>query len=183
MYLRGRKRGDSIKIGIVGAGKSGTTLGKYLSVAGISVTGFYSKTAESAAWAADFTHMAAYDSLKELIMASDTLFITTSDCEIKSVWDCIAALDIRLSGYNICHFSGSLSSNVFSGIEHIGTYPCAIHSMYAFSKKETSHLQFNKAFLTNVKYHAAAVLAKCKNPQRDYYALERIIDEKYSTDF
>ena len=25
-------------------------------------------------------------------------------------------------------------------------------------------------------------LAKCRNPQRDYTALERIMDEKYSTD-
>lgn len=269
-------------------------------MAGIFVTGFYSKTAESAAWAADFTHTAVYDSLEKLITASDILFITTPDCEIKSVWDCIAAMDIELSGYNICHFSGSLSSNVFSGIECTGAYGCSIHPMYAFSDKKTSYLQFNKAFLTvegndravmsmkslfedlghtvslldsnfKVKYHAAAVLAsnavvglfysaqcilaecgfseeqsrkllsplimeniksivdkgckealtgpveradvktvqahireltgseeaavylsisrkltalsKCKNPYRDYTALERIIDEEYGTDF
>ena len=209
------------------------TLGKYLSEAHIPVTGFYSRTKESAA-----------------------------------------------------------SSNVFSGIERTKACGCSIHPMYAFSDKETSWLQFQKAYLTmegsekavavmrslfeglghtvygldsadKVKYHAAAVLAsnavvellsecgfaeeesrkllaplitenvssivkngcakaltgpveradvqtvknhlaalqgsdeeavyrsiskkltalaKCRNPQRDYTALERIMDEKYSTD-
>ena len=55
------------------------TLGKYLSEAHIPVTGFYSRTKESAAWAAAFTKTAVFDGLKELITASDTLFITTPD--------------------------------------------------------------------------------------------------------
>lgn len=97
-------------------------------------------------------------------------------------------MDMDLSGYKICHFSGSLSSNVFSGIERTKACGCSIHPMYAFSDKETSWLQFQKAYLTmegsekavavmrslfeglghtvygldsadKVKYHAAAVLA------------------------
>ena len=164
------------------------TLGKYLSEAHIPVTGFYSRTKESAAWAAAFTKTAVFDGLKELITASDTLFITTPDGVIADVWDCIAAMDMDLSGYKICHFSGSLSSNVFSGIERTKACGCSIHPMYAFSDKETSWLQFQKAYLTmegsekavavmrslfeglghtvygldsadKVKYHAAAVLA------------------------
>lgn len=124
------------------------TLGKYLSEAHIPVTGFYSRTKESAAWAAAFTKTAVFDGLKELITASDTLFITTPDGVIADVWDCIAAMDMDLSGYKICHFSGSLSSNVFSGIERTKACGCSIHPMYAFSDKETSWLQFQKAYLT-----------------------------------
>ena len=74
------------------------TLGKYLSEAHIPVTGFYSRTKESAAWAAAFTKTAVFDGLKELITASDTLFITTPDGVIADVWDCIAAMDMDLSG-------------------------------------------------------------------------------------
>ena len=37
-----------MRIGIIGAGKVGTTLGKYLSIHGKNVTGFYSRTHESA---------------------------------------------------------------------------------------------------------------------------------------
>ena len=86
------------------------TLGKYLSEAHIPVTGFYSRTKESAAWAAAFTKTAVFDGLKELITASDTLFITTPDGVIADVWDCIAAMDpvirsaILAAHYHLMYF-------------------------------------------------------------------------------
>lgn len=135
-----------MKIGIIGAGKVGTTLGKYLSDAGIKVTGFYSRSRESADEAATFTGSKAYESLEELVEASDTVFITTPDGVISQVWRELALLDIRQ--YFICHFSGSLSSHVFSGIEETGAYGASIHPMYAFSSKFTSYEQFHTAYLT-----------------------------------
>lgn len=139
------ERGDAMQIGIIGAGKVGVTLGKYLTDAGISVTGFYSRTEESAALAAKFTKTAIFHSLDDLVSASDTLFITTPDGEIGNVWDCIAGKG--LSGKIVCHFSGSLSSNAFSGIDSTGATGCSIHPMYAFSDKFTSYQQFHTAYL------------------------------------
>ena len=135
-----------MKIGIIGAGKVGTTLGKYLSDAGIKVTGFYSRSKESADEAATYTKSKAYDSLSELVENSDTLFITTPDGIIEQVWKKLALLNIRQ--YCICHFSGSLSSHVFSGIEETGAFGISIHPMYAFSNKFTSYEQFHTAYLT-----------------------------------
>lgn len=43
-----------MRIGIIGAGKVGTTLGRYLSMHGRDVGGFYSRTRESADEAATF---------------------------------------------------------------------------------------------------------------------------------
>ena len=176
-----------MRIGIIGAGKVGVTLGKYLTDAGITVCGFYSRTKTSAAQAADFVKTKLYEELEDLIRASDTLFITVPDGEIRSVWDCIAVYD--LTDKIICHFSGSLSSNVFSGIEHTGADCVSIHPMYAFSDKFTSYQQFHTACLVmegdpkavqqmrslfaeklghavqqiqtedKVKYHAAAAMA------------------------
>lgn len=176
-----------MRIGIIGAGKVGVTLGKYLTDAGITVCGFYSRTKTSAAQAADFVKTNLYEDLKDLIRASDTLFITVPDGEIGNVWDCIAEYD--LTDKIICHFSGSLSSNVFSGIEHTGAVGVSIHPMYAFSDKFTSYQQFHTACLVmegdseavqpmqilfaeklghlvqqirtedKVKYHAAAAMA------------------------
>lgn len=134
-----------MRIGIIGAGKVGVTLGKYLTDAGITVCGFYSRTKTSAAQAADFVKIKLYEELKDLISASDTLFITVPDGEIGKVWDCIAEYD--LTDKIICHFSGSLSSNVFSGIEHMGAVGVSIHPMYAFSDKFTSYQQFHTACL------------------------------------
>lgn len=134
-----------MRIGIIGAGKVGVTLGKYLAGAGEAVLGFYSRTRESAAAAADFTQTTVYQNLEDLVRASDTLFLTTPDGEIRKVWDCIAEYD--LTDKLICHFSGSLSSNVFSGIEQTRAYGGSIHPMYAFSDKFTSYQQFHTAWL------------------------------------
>lgn len=134
-----------MRIGIIGAGKVGVTLGKYLTDAGVTVSGFYSRTRESAAIAADFVQTTVYIDLEDLVRASDTLFITTPDGEIGKVWDCIAGYD--LTNKIICHFSGSLSSNVFSGIEETGASGLSIHPMYAFSDKFSSYQQFYTAYL------------------------------------
>lgn len=135
-----------MKIGIIGAGKVGTTLGKYLSIHGVPVVGYYSRSDSSAAAAAEFTETEVYHTLRELASASDTLFITTPDGEIGGVWDCIR--DTGLSEKIICHFSGSLSSHVFSGIEQTGASGCSIHPMYAFGGRFTSYQQFHTAMLT-----------------------------------
>lgn len=137
-----------MKIGIIGAGKVGTTLGKYLVLENQTVTGYYSKTPKSGAEAAAFTGTKCFQTLGNLVEASDTLFVTTPDGVIAEIWDCIAKMDCDLSGYTICHFSGSLSSNVFSGIEQTGAKACSIHPMYAFSDKYTSYKEFHTAYLT-----------------------------------
>lgn len=173
-------------IGIIGAGKVGTTIGKYLSKRDIAVSGFYSRSYESAHEAADFTKTKAYRDIDELVKVSDTLFITTPDGEISNMWDCITKNE--LVGKTICHFSGSLSSNVFFEIGTTGARGCSIHPMYAFSDKFTSYRQFCTAILTmegndkavnmmkklfedlghkvmtvqaedKIKYHAAAAMA------------------------
>ena len=104
-----------MRIGIIGAGRVGVTMGKYLGDAGVEVSGFYSKTTQSAVQAAEFTDTTVYKSLQDIVEASDTLMITTPDGVISEVWDCIAGYD--LTGKILCHCSGSLSSNVFSGID------------------------------------------------------------------
>lgn len=173
-------------IGIIGAGKVGTTLGAYLCKNQIAVSGYYSRTYEHAVCAADFTETKAYYDLQAVVDASDTLFIASCDGEIAHVWDCIASYG--LAGKVICHFSGSLSSYVFSGIEATGASGCSIHPMFAFSDKFKSYEKFSSAYLTmegqeravqkmrqlfeglghkvcfvraedKMKYHAAAALA------------------------
>ncbi len=134
-----------MKVGFIGAGKVGTTLGKYLREQNISVAGYYSRTIDSAATAAEFTGTKVYQTTEALTEASDTLFIATPDGEIAKVWDCIAGLE--LSGKIIGHFSGSLSSHVFSGIEKTGAAGISIHPMYAFGDKFTAYQNFSTAFL------------------------------------
>lgn len=133
-------------IGFIGAGKVGCTLGKYLNGKYATIVGYYSRTRQSADDAATFTQSSAFGDPETLIKACDTLFITTPDGVIGKVWECIRNFD--LSGKIICHFSGSLSSDIFSGIGATGASCCSVHPMYAFSSRFTSYLQFNKACIT-----------------------------------
>ena len=73
-----------MRIGIIGAGRVGVTMGKYLGDAGVEVTGFYSKTTQSAVQAAEFTDTTVYKTLQDIVEASDTLMITTPDGVIRN---------------------------------------------------------------------------------------------------
>lgn len=138
-----------MNIGFIGAGRTGCTLGKYLSstcTEYVTVVGYYSRTKQSADEAATFTKSKAFNNLEALVDASDILFITTPDRVIKEIWEHIKHYNLK--DKIICHFSGSLSSDIFSGIEVTGASCCSIHPMYAFSNKYKSYLQFNKACLS-----------------------------------
>lgn len=188
-----------MKIGIIGAGKVGTTMGKYIADHGGTVIGFCSRTESSGQEAAQFTGTKYFRALDSLIEGSDTLFITTTDGAIKTVWDCITTRNVK--GKVICHFSGSLSSDIFSDWKETGAEVCSIHPIYAFSNKFTAyknlttakfavegsrraleHMQALFALLPNevveipteqkAKYHAAASLASNHVTGLIYLAVE-----------
>ena len=135
-----------MKIGIIGAGRVGCSMGKYLVDRGKTVTGYYSQTYENAVLAAEFTGTDRFRTMEELVALSDTLFITTPDDEIGVVWDRMKemSIDERV----ICHFSGSLSSDVFDGIDGKKAYGASIHPMLAFRDRFSSYGQLNNCFFT-----------------------------------
>lgn len=125
----------TLKIGFIGAGKVGTSLGKYFSDSG-TVMGYSSKSAESARFAAEFTSSKFYQSVEMLVNECDVIFITTPDGAISQVWEELKSLPI--SGKAICHCSGSLSSDVFVGIDKTGACGLSVHPLQAISSKENS---------------------------------------------
>lgn len=135
-----------MKVGFIGAGKVGFSLGKYFKEKNITVTGYYSKSPESAKSAADFTNTKAYDSIEELLRESDTLFITVPDQNIGEVWDCIKNLDIK--NKNICHCSGSIASTAFFDGEKLGASIYSVHPLYAISNKYESYQELQNAYFT-----------------------------------
>ncbi len=173
-----------MKIGFIGAGKVGFSLGKYFTAQNITVSGYYSRNPESSKEAAAFTNTKYYDDLSEIIKESDTLFLTIPDGEILEVYSKIIQSDI--SGKCIAHCSGVLSSRVFFDIGSKGAKGCSVHPICAVSSKFTGYLALSKAYFTvegkgaeaiaellrscgntverisaenKVKYHAAAVFA------------------------
>lgn len=127
-----------MNIGIIGAGKVGVSVGRYLKDNNIQISGFYDIDSDNAAFAAQFTQTDCFSDLEELVKLSDTLFITTPDGVIRSVWDCIRN-NMSVKNKIVCHFSGALSSDVFTDSQSTGAGVCSIHPMLAFSDKLTSY--------------------------------------------
>ena len=135
-----------MRAGIIGAGKVGFSLGKYLVEHGIPVTGYYSRNPASAKEASEFTETVFFENLADIVKDSDTLFITVPDGVIGDVWDDMG--DLTVKGKNICHCSGSVSSAVFFNAEDRGAFRYSVHPLYAVSDRYSSWKDLGKAHIT-----------------------------------
>lgn len=137
--------GDNMKIGFIGAGKVGFSLGRYFSENGIALSGYYSRSFGSAKEAADFTGTDAFEKVSELIAASDTVFITVPDGTINSVWGEIRSLDLK--GKMICHCSGAMTADeAFPDAALCGARCFSVHPLFPVSSKYDSYKLLGEAF-------------------------------------
>lgn len=120
-------------IGFIGYGKCGTSLAYYFRDKGLKVTGFASRHDY---YKEDFNFL----SREALVEQSDIIFITVTDSAIFEVWEDIRRLDV--GDKIICHCSGSLSSEVFTGANNV----CSVHPLFAFNSRHTSGI--SKAMFT-----------------------------------
>lgn len=133
-------------IGIIGAGRVGCSIGKYLSESGIHVAGYYDSSKDAAESAAQFTSTKSYSDIGELVAQSSLLFLTTPDGIILKVWETIRHLP--LNHKIICHCSGAMPSSAFAGIEDTGACGCSLHPMLPFSSRFSSYEQLKQSFFT-----------------------------------
>lgn len=175
-----------MRIGFIGAGKVGFSLGKYFAVNGIEVTGYISQNQKSAEAAAEFTGTRCYESIEDLVRDSEVIFLTVPDGAVASVWERVR--EIPIAEKVICHCSGVLSSEIFSDISKAGAFGYSIHPFLAVNDKLHSYKELSKALITiegdsekkdelralfvglgnqvlvleareKIRYHAAAVMA------------------------
>ena len=135
-----------MNIGFIGAGKVGFSLGKYLTERNVRVSGYYSRNPQSSREAADFTNTRQYLNLRHLVEDSDVLFVAIPDSAIAQMWEQLKMLPIQ--NKVISHFSGSLSSAVFSDIERYHAYGYSIHPLFAINDKYESYKVISQAFFT-----------------------------------
>ena len=154
-----------MKIGFIGAGKVGFSLGRYFMECGVNVSGYYSRNLNSSKEAAAFTKTKYYKDLEELIKESDTLFLTVPDGSIREVYSEMIQSDIE--GKCLVHCSGALSSMVFSDISEKGARGCSVHPICAVSNKLTGYQELSKAYFTIEGKDVgdlAELLGRCGNP-------------------
>ena len=129
-----QKAGDSMNIGIVGAGKVGFSFGRLLAEKGVRISGYYSRNSDSAREAAEFTNSGHYTDLGKLIEDSDAIFITVPDNVITEVYRQVAEFEIQ--DKYICHCSGACTAEeAFPGIHAQGAYAISIHLLFPISSK------------------------------------------------
>ena len=134
-----------MKIGYIGAGKVGFTLGKYFAEHGITLTGYYSRQREHAAQAAQFTGSNCYEDVDRLVKDSDAIFVTVVDGQITQVYNTLKNLDI--SDKYICHCSGAMTAKeAFPDISQTGAFGYSIHPLFPVSDKLTTYQKLADAF-------------------------------------
>ena len=133
------------RIGFVGSGKVGASLGKYLRDKGCSISGYYDRLEGMAVAAAEATCSEYFLTLMKLVAASDWVFVTVPDDAIASVWEQCRGLD--LAGKGFFHCSGSLSSAVFQGSEALGVHVGSAHPVCAVSSHASSDVFSGKFFV------------------------------------
>ncbi len=124
-----------MKIGFVGAGKVGRSLGLYFKSLGLEVMGYYSRTRLSAENAANLTQTEVFETLDNLLNACSMIWITTNDDAIATVVEEIEELELNATK-TFVHTSGLLNSELFDSLNIKGHNICSAHPLLAFSSEE-----------------------------------------------
>lgn len=138
-----------MKIGFIGAGRVGVSLGKYMQEKLPEehvVSGYYSRNPQSARWAADYTGSACYKEREAVLKNSDVVFITVSDCMLPELAQLLAGEEV--SGKCICHCSGAESSAIFESLKEKGAFCYSVHPLCAVSSKEFGYIALKEAAFT-----------------------------------
>ena len=133
------------KIGIIGAGKVGASLGAYFINKGVAVTGFYDSVSENALFAAVRTDTRWYGTLSEILAENEVIMIAVPDDFICSVWDQCRFSPI--AGKCFFHCSGVLSSDVFLGHVHADVHVGSLHPVCAVNSREAEGVFSGKFFV------------------------------------
>lgn len=162
---------QKLKIAFIGAGKVGCSLGKHLSLHGLDVVGYYSRSPVSSREAAAFTTSRVL-SLPRLLTAAELVFITVPDGQIAVAAEEIARQardeNIDISGKIFCHCSGSFSAEVLTVLSAMGAYTCSLHPMLAFADKFTSYEKLKEAFFSlegdlEIRDTVQGIISTCGN--------------------
>ncbi len=166
-----------MKIGFIGGGKVGFSLGKYFIVNGYEISGYFSRSIQSAQAAAMFTNSLCFGNLSSLAEASDVIFVTVSDGAIESVWKKLS--EECIENKVVCHCSGSLSSKIFSGSHELGAYVCSVHPMLPINSREKSYKDLKDAFFTveGDVYACGVITGIFENTQNKYKIMKNSDDK------
>lgn len=116
-----------MKVGFIGAGVVGTSLGFLLSKSGVNVSGFLSKSFESAQKAAILTKTCIFRSYDEILKSSDVVIISTNDSSISDVVNKLLDCKNMIEGKVFAHLSGAASIDILNPLKYEMGYTMVLH--------------------------------------------------------
>jgi predicted short-subunit dehydrogenase-like oxidoreductase (DUF2520 family) len=135
-----------MKISFIGAGRTGVSLGRYFKSRGLEISGYLDTVKDSENRAASITGSSSLKTYKELIKASDMIFVTVPDGLIESAWN--ELMESGVSNKLIAHVSGALSSKIFKEADKRNCKVISIHPMMTFPSGDTDIGKMEKMPLT-----------------------------------
>ena len=119
---------------IVGCGRVGTALAKYLKEAGYTPSGFASKSLLSAKKAAEIIGIKDFGDVPwEITKKADIVFITTPDGAIEDTCNSIAENNGFCENTVVLHCSGALPSTILKSANRIGASTGSMHPLQSFA--------------------------------------------------
>lgn len=142
-----------LRLAVVGAGKVGCSLGRYLGEsAAVDVAGFCSRDEAHAREAVEFAGGSVFASPIEAARAASLILVTTPDTSIADVWNELARAartgEVSLRDKLVVHCSGALASSVFTGARELGAHVCSAHPLYAVSSRFDCWRELGRASFT-----------------------------------
>ncbi|WP_105613970.1 Rossmann-like and DUF2520 domain-containing protein [Vallitalea okinawensis] len=123
-------------IGFIGAGQVGKTLGRYFAKHGVQITGYYSRSYESASKGAELTKSQAFKELRDLITTSQLIMMTMPDDRIGDMAVHLGKLNLDWKSKIVCHTSGVHSSALLEPLFQQGVTVASLHPMLSFADED-----------------------------------------------
>ncbi|RLB84119.1 MAG: DUF2520 domain-containing protein [Deltaproteobacteria bacterium] len=142
---------------IVGCGKVGIALGKYLAQAGYKPAGVASRSLFSAKRAADITGTDHFDQIPwEITKKAEIIFLTTPDRVISRICASIAKHGGFIKDAVVLHCSGALPSTILSPAKKYGAFIGSMHPLQSFASSKNNGSPF-KGIIISVEGEKRAV--------------------------
>jgi predicted short-subunit dehydrogenase-like oxidoreductase (DUF2520 family) len=133
------------RIAIVGCGRVGITLTRFLSEAGYKPVGFASKSMESAKKAAEIAGSGHFTTTPwEITKEADIIFLTTPDSTISDICNSIAFNDGFKRDSVVLHCSGALPSTILLAAKGCGAFIGSMHPLQSFALTKSDESPFQK---------------------------------------